>query len=84
MDPVCFMQTSRGESRHKTRWSKNISWLLQNVDNFINYSLSYFSNMVNNLGFEEIPLYTSFTAMVVFPETPEPIQVPSMLDYLQK
>lgn len=41
--------------------------------------------MVNNLGFEEIPLHTSFTAVVlVFPGTPEPIQVPSMLDYSAK
>lgn len=54
---------------------QDISWPLQNADNFINYSLSYFGNMVNHLGFEKIPLYTSLTATVIFADTPEPTQV---------
>jgi hypothetical protein len=43
-------------SGNKTRGSRNISYPLQNVDNFINDSHSYFSNRVDNLGFEKVPL----------------------------
>lgn len=40
--------------------------------------------LVNNLGFEKTPLYMSFTALVIFSGTPEPIQVSGLLDYLQE
>ena len=40
--------------------------------------------MVNNLGFEKIPLYTSLTATVIFSDNTRACSSPSRLDYLQK